>query len=184
MVPPTESGVRLTAARRLFTDGRLDGIVDALLSPVHVARVWFCPPCASRTHALTVELHVLEGRTIISYAPMLDSTPPPPPAAPAMPPPTPYFCGSPLCTEEVWDTHAANGWGTCGQQIVWARDYVEELTDTVDACRYIALSDGAAECAPCYVPPPQPPPSPPAPYFCGSPTCTEVHHLTDPHSPR
>ena len=63
-----------------------------------------------------------------------------------------YHCGQPRCTEDVWNTQAANGLGTCGHQIGWVLTNVEGMAELGElaACAYVAKQDvETPECAPC-----------------------------------
>ena len=64
-----------------------------------------------------------------------------------------FRCERPACTEAIWMTQAANGLGTCGEQIEYAKQTFG--ISLADACQLVATNlptdddPGSPECAPC-----------------------------------
>ena len=59
------------------------------------------------------------------------------------------YCGRAACTEGVWDAQASNGFGTCGEQILWSQSNVAGVETLTDACEFVAAQATTPECAPC-----------------------------------
>ena len=57
--------------------------------------------------------------------------------------------GACACSDEVWNTQASNGYGTCGEQMTWVRANIAGHSAPADACRYVAQQASTPECAAC-----------------------------------
>lgn len=80
----------------------------------------------------------------------------PPPSIAPSPPPAWSLCGVPTCTQEVWETHASNGHGSCGEQISWVQSNVPGHDSWPSACAFVSRQPFTPECAPCALRPSEP----------------------------